>query len=410
MVEPQDGFHQGFFATGTTHGRGFAAWLPDQDNGLSLQLKYDLRDALGLLAAGEDAVMPDAHKTPGQDVLRKAADELHRRQLHYLVAAVAVVLVTEAHTVFVNGQEPMVADGDLVRVSAQVIDHRTRRGKGPLGIDHPGLCKERAEELRIFSWEGFAQCRHHPTAHHPAQRPYREEVLSFGACTLPEPGCGDAPAGYDAVQVRMQGEVLTPGVQHGDHTRVRSQVGGIAGKGTDHTPGCGKERIIDTIRPIQAQTVQLPGQGEHHMEVRHRQELGLAGCHPVFPGQDLALGTVAVPATVVAYAQVGTGGALIQMPAQGRRAAVPDQAQGALLPVVELRALLNLCPCLPYDLRYFAGRPQGAGAKSVSSGLNGALRPCLATCRYTIVVSMRSWPSSSLMETMSSPSSSKWVA
>ena len=80
-----------------------------------------------------------------------------------------------------------------------------------------------------------------------------------------------------------------------------------------------------------------------------------------------------VPATVVAYAQVGTGGALIQMPAQGRRAAVPDQAQGALLPVVELRALLNLCPCLPYDLRYFAGRPHRAGAKSVSSGLNGAL-------------------------------------
>ena len=75
--------------------------------------------------------MPDAHKTPGQDVLRKAADELHRRQLHYLVAAVAVVFVTEAHTVFVNGQEPMVADGDLVRVSAQVVDHRTGRGKGP---------------------------------------------------------------------------------------------------------------------------------------------------------------------------------------------------------------------------------------------------------------------------------------
>lgn len=77
------------------------------------------------------------------------------------------------------------------------------------------------------------------------------------------------------------------------------------------------------------------------------------------------------------------------MPAQGRGAAVPDQAQGALLPVVELRALLNLCPCLPYDLHYFAGPPaRSKSEKSVSSGLNGALRPYLATCRYTIVVSM----------------------
>ena len=103
MVEPQDGSHQVLFTTGTHHRRGFAALVPGKGDDLSLQLQDDLRDAHGLLAAGEDAVVPDAHKTSGQDVLRKAADELHRRQLHYLVAAVAVVLVTEAHTVFVNG-------------------------------------------------------------------------------------------------------------------------------------------------------------------------------------------------------------------------------------------------------------------------------------------------------------------
>ena len=82
MIEPQDGFHQRLFTTGTKHGRGFAAQVPGEGNGLSLQLQYDLRDAHGLLAAGEDAVVPDAHKTPGQDVMRQAADGLLGRQLH----------------------------------------------------------------------------------------------------------------------------------------------------------------------------------------------------------------------------------------------------------------------------------------------------------------------------------------
>ena len=65
---------------------------------------YDLRDTPRPSCGWEDAVIARCAQNPGRDVLRKAADELHGRQLHYLVAAVAVVPVAEAHTVFVNGQ------------------------------------------------------------------------------------------------------------------------------------------------------------------------------------------------------------------------------------------------------------------------------------------------------------------
>ena len=45
----------------------------------------------------------------------------------------------------------MVTDGDLVGVATQIIDHRFGSGKGPLGVHHPGLCKETAKELRVFT-------------------------------------------------------------------------------------------------------------------------------------------------------------------------------------------------------------------------------------------------------------------
>ena len=229
-------------------------------------------------------------------------------------------------------------------VTPQVVDHRPGPGKRTLGIHHPGFGEERAEELRVFSRKGLAQRGHHPGTHHPAQGFYREEEPALGAGPLPIAGRRDASAGHNAVQVRMQGEVLAPGVQYGDHARTRTQVNAVPCKGVDHAPCRGKERVIDPLRCVQAQAVEFPGQGEHHVEVRHRQQLRLAGCHPVFPRQPLALGAVAVPATVVAHAQVGTARTLVQVTAQGCRAAVPDQAQRALLPVVELLAALNLFP------------------------------------------------------------------
>jgi hypothetical protein len=43
------------------------------------------------------------------------------------------------------------------------------------------------------------------------------------------------------MQVWMQGEVLTPGMQNGDHSGIGTQKFVIGGKTFDHLPGCFKQ-------------------------------------------------------------------------------------------------------------------------------------------------------------------------
>src|ERR1700730_7823700 len=56
-------------------------------------------------------------------------------------------------------------------------------------------------------------------------------------------------------------------------------------------------------------------QREHHMEVRHRQQIGLARGEPFLGGGALALGTMPVAATVVGDDRVGAALATCHMPA-----------------------------------------------------------------------------------------------
>ena len=76
VVEAQDGIHQRFFATRTEHLGSLATDVPDEGNDSAQQLQDDLRDGHGFSTAGEDSVVPDADKAFGQDVQRKAANEL----------------------------------------------------------------------------------------------------------------------------------------------------------------------------------------------------------------------------------------------------------------------------------------------------------------------------------------------
>src|SRR3984893_13857182 len=66
-------------------------------------------------------------------------------------------------------------------------------------------------------------------------------------------------------------------------------------------------------------------QREHHMEVRHRQQIGLARREPFGGGGALALGTMPVAATVVGDDGVGAALATRHMPAERGGAAALDR-------------------------------------------------------------------------------------
>ena len=88
---------------------------------------------------------------PGREhVEEHAPDELGRCQRHGLLAGragPAIVLVAEAHAAVVEAAQALVADGDPVGVTAEVVEDLLGTGEGSLRVDHPFGLAGRSEVL-----------------------------------------------------------------------------------------------------------------------------------------------------------------------------------------------------------------------------------------------------------------------
>ena len=76
--------------------------------------------------------------------------------------------------------------------------------------------------------------------------------------------------------------------------------------------------------------------GEHDVEIRHRQQFGLARLQPFGARQALALRAMPVAAGVVGVANEAAIGALLGMAAERRRAAGLDRRHDATLGAAEM--------------------------------------------------------------------------
>ncbi len=93
--------------------------------------------------------MPDTDEALWQDVKQKPAHKLLRGNSHGPVLVTArIVPPTECNVAFVEGNEPMVGDGDTVGVAAEVTDHLLGAAEGGLGIHDPVLTKQCSQERR----------------------------------------------------------------------------------------------------------------------------------------------------------------------------------------------------------------------------------------------------------------------
>ena len=76
----------------------------------------------------------------GLDMEEEAAQELRPQKRHLpLFAAVGVVLPPEGHAFPVKSEEPVVGNGDPMRISAQVAEHLSGTAQSRFGIDDPVL-------------------------------------------------------------------------------------------------------------------------------------------------------------------------------------------------------------------------------------------------------------------------------
>ena len=109
-------------------------------------------------------------------------------------------------------------------------------------------------------------------------------------------GTVEATARDDAVEVRVSGERLPPRVQDGQKADLGAEVFRV---GSDRAQGLGgrlEEQIVDAAFVLQADLGDLLWEGEHDMEVLHRQQLVEARLQPCPLGHGLALRAVPIAA------------------------------------------------------------------------------------------------------------------
>ena len=162
-------------------------------------------------------------------------------------------------------------------------------------------------------------------------------------------------AGDDAVQVGMEGQILTPSVQHAEEADLGAEALGVGGDLAQGAGGGAEEDVVE---------------GEDEMEVGAVEQFAVALGDPVGLGGALALGAVAVAAGAVAEAALPAVVALLDLAAEGGGAALLDGGHDAALRARQrvAEALAEGVPVEPEDVRDFALRAGHRAVRGPSSG------------------------------------------
>jgi hypothetical protein len=115
--------------------------------------------------------------------------------------------------------------------------------------------------------------------------------------------------------MRMEMEVLTPTVKHGEEADCRAKMLGVRRDGQQRLGHCPEEDAVDYPGILQRQAGDLLRQGKHHVEILYRQQLGLPIGQPLGAGRGLTLRATPVPTRVIRDGAMSALIALVQMAA-----------------------------------------------------------------------------------------------
>ncbi len=107
------------------------------------------------------------------------------------------------------------------------------------------------------------------------------------------------------MDVRVVIEALSPGVQDRGEADVGAEVLGIGGDRRERLSRRLEQQAIDLGLVLVGDGADLCRQSEDNVEVRHRQQLGLAGLKPGLRRPPLALRAVPIPTRVIGDARMG---------------------------------------------------------------------------------------------------------
>src|SRR6185437_735837 len=197
-----------------------------------LQKLAALLELLLTMSVSQQAIVTNALHPLRQDVEQEATDELVGLEGHGLLGvAVPIVLPFESDLPVVDVQDAVVRDRHTVGVAADVVEDLFGSGKGGLGVNHPLLLSQgvqiveeclalaqslkSGEELKLAAVKGVHEQFQESAAEVAREHPHGEEET--GAAGNPSLPVGGQSAARDhAVQMRVVGQSLPPGVQDGE--------------------------------------------------------------------------------------------------------------------------------------------------------------------------------------------------
>jgi len=301
--------------------------------------------------------MTNAMESIGKHVEQEAAHELANGELHdfaLVVAILTIVLPAKADMLIGEIEQPAVADGDAMGVPRKIGQDLLRSCERTLGVDDPFLraqgsevgleCfsvvegNEFGEELQLASIESCCETFEEQAPEQAREHPNRQEEVWTASHPAHAVG-GDASTRHNAVDVGVVIEALSPGVQDGGEADVGAEVLGIGGDRRKRLSRRLEQQAIDLGLVLVGDGTDLRWQSEHDVEVRHRQQLGLARLKPGLRRPPLALRAVPIPARVVGDARVGAVFAALDMAAERSGATDLDGRHDAPLGEAQMGAV-----------------------------------------------------------------------
>ncbi len=111
------------------------------------------------MPVGEEAELTNADEAVWKNMLHVAPQELRCRERHQaLLVSVRIVLPAESDLLPIERNEPVIADGNAMRIAAQIAEHRFWACHRRFNIDDPVFpmqrLKQSPEGFGIFQWGG----------------------------------------------------------------------------------------------------------------------------------------------------------------------------------------------------------------------------------------------------------------
>ena len=244
-----------------------------------------------------------------ENMHQEPADELLVGKSHLLAGiTILVVTIPEGNGIVRDLQDPGIGDRHTVGVAAKIIDGITKAVEGLFDVGAPvgsieiinetlpvhGMCRIRKgrRQHKLAGCAILLQSSHELAAKQLRGRSDRDEEVVPALTQFQIPR--ESGTGNDAVDMRMEREVLTPCMDHLDDARLSAQIPLVAGQSQKRLRSSLMEKRVEQFLVGEEQSVEIMRHGEDDVEILRIEDFRAALIDPEFLQDRLAVWTVPV--------------------------------------------------------------------------------------------------------------------